>query len=194
MDKIMIFLTVYGLEPIIMALAINVLTGLIKLPVKSLASKMKDGSLVTRFLVFLPVVLGFLLTMLYSALVDGGLKIDNGFYRLWLSSSSLSLTFYAIFEKLVPSKKSILKDYEIEANKQLLEEIQALIKLTESPTEGNEESAESESKENAESVNTEQPIETDQERLEREGREYVERRRRFVLGGFKSEKTETEEK
>lgn len=194
MDKILNFLTVYGLEPIILALVINVMTGLIKLPVKALAGKMKDGSLVTRFLVFLPVVLGFLLTMLYSVLVNSGLQIDNSFYRLWLSSSSLSLTFYAVFEKLIPSKKSILKNYEVEANKQLIEEIQSLLKLTDTATDRSEVEISEDIQSDTEPMKSEQKVEVEQTRSACENKEYADSKRRFILGGFRSEKIETEEK
>lgn len=194
MDKILNFLTVYGLEPIILALVINFMTGLIKLPVKALAGKMKDGSLVTRFLVFLPVVLGFLLTMLYSVLVNSGLQIDNSFYRLWLSSSSLSLTFYAVFEKLIPSKKSILKNYEVQANKQLIEEIQSLLKLTETATDRSEVEISEDIQSDTEPMKSEQKVEVEQTRSACENKEYADAKRRFILGGFKSEKIETEEK
>ena len=45
----------YGIEPVLLALLINILTGLIKIPIKKLADKLKDSSKVTRFIVFLPI-------------------------------------------------------------------------------------------------------------------------------------------
>ena len=124
--EILKLLTDYGLEAIVIALAINVLTGLVKLPVKGLAKKMEDGTKLTRYLVFLPVLLGFVLTVAYVKIRRGTMGFDKAFVTLWLTSSSLSLTLYAIFEKFFPSKEKILKDYEIEANKNLIEEIKML--------------------------------------------------------------------
>lgn len=116
----------YGLETVVIALAINVLTGITKLPVKALAKKMEDGTKITKYLVFMPVVYGFVLSVIYLKIRTGTVVFNKAFAALWLSSSSLSLTLYAVFEKLFPSKEKILKDYEIEANKKLITELQAL--------------------------------------------------------------------
>ena len=37
-----------------------------------------------------------------------------------------SLTLYAIFEKMFPTKDKVLKDYEVEANEKLLKEIRRI--------------------------------------------------------------------
>ena len=108
--KFIDFVLVYGLEPVMLALAINIVTGLIKLPLKAWAKKASDSSVYTRFLVFLPIVIGLGLTALYYFLFNKKVEINRQFVSLWLSSASLSLSFYAVFEKLVPSKNRILKD------------------------------------------------------------------------------------
>ncbi len=120
----------YGLEAALLAIAINVLTGLIKLPVKAWAKKLEDGTKLTRYLVFLPVALGFVLTVVYVKIRFGEVAFDKGFMTLWLTASSLSLTLYAVFEKMFPAKEKVLKDYEIEANEKLLEEIRKLAGMT----------------------------------------------------------------
>ena len=116
----------YGLETVVIALAINMLTGISKLPLKAIAKKMEDGSKLTKYLVFLPLLWGLVLTLAYVKVRTGAVTWNKTFVTLWLTSSSLSLTLYAIFEKLFPSKAKILKDYEISANKKLIEEIRAL--------------------------------------------------------------------
>lgn len=121
--KFIDFVLVYGLEPVMLALAINIVTGLIKLPLKAWAKKASDSSVYTRFLVFLPIVIGLGLTALYYFLFNGKVEINRQFVSLWLSSASLSLSFYAVFEKLVPSKNRILKDSEVEICKQILAEV-----------------------------------------------------------------------
>lgn len=124
MNELIGFLAEYGLEPIIMALCINFMTWLVKLPIKAMASKLKNSASVTRFIVFAPVILGFLLAMLYTFVANRTLKFDEAFYKLWLTSSSLSLTFYAVFEKLIPTKTKLIGDDEVEANKKLISELE----------------------------------------------------------------------
>ena len=76
-EQIMSVIAEYGLETVLLALLINILTGLIKLPVKAAARKMEDGTKLTRFLVFLPILLGFVLTLLDRLLLAGGLRFDG---------------------------------------------------------------------------------------------------------------------
>ena len=111
------------MEALMMGLSINVLTGILKLPLKAWAKKLTDGSKATRYIVFLPIVIGFALTAAYIKLRTGHMALDKAFTTLWLSSSSLSLTLYAIYEKMFPGKEKILKEYEIEENKKLIETI-----------------------------------------------------------------------
>lgn len=170
-EKILQMVTEYGLEAVILALGINVLTGLIKLPIKAWSKKLTDGTKITRYLVFLPVFLGLLLTLIYAKVVYGSVDINRAFVTLWVTSSSLSLTFYAFWEKLFPTKEKILKDYEIEANKQLLEEIRTIAGVSEG------EEAESEA--------------SKAELTEKTG-ESKEGKRRIILRGRRSEETETE--
>jgi len=42
MEQILEMITTYGLETVAIALIINVLTGFVKMPIKSLANKLKD--------------------------------------------------------------------------------------------------------------------------------------------------------
>lgn len=125
MEQILDAITQYGLEAVLIALAINLLTWLIKLPIKKAAQRLEDSTKVTRFIVFLPVILGFALSALWTHFFEGGFVFDHAFITLWVASSSLSLTFYAIFEKLFPSKSKVLTQEEVTANQELLQEIQS---------------------------------------------------------------------
>lgn len=125
-EQILQAVATYGLETVVIALAVNILTGIIKLPIKAGARKMKDGSSVTRFIVFLPILLAAGLTLGYGYLTNGSWAIDKERITIWLTASSLSLSIYAIFEKLVPSKRKILESYEIEENKKLIETIKSI--------------------------------------------------------------------
>ena len=124
MDEVLQIIAEYGLESGIIALVINLLTGLVKLPLKKLASRMEDSTKATRFIVFLPIIFGFGLTALYVQFLGGGFVFDKAFVALWVASSSLSLTIYAIFEKMFPKKKQVLTNEEISANQALLDVIQ----------------------------------------------------------------------
>ena len=125
-EEILQIIAEYGIETVIIAIAVNILTGLIKLPIKSMAQKTADSTKITRYLVFLPILMSFGLTVLYFALIYKKVEFDTGFLTLWLASGSLSLSLYAIYEKMFPSKKKVLKESEIEANRYLLEEIKEL--------------------------------------------------------------------
>lgn len=130
MEQILEMITTYGLETVIIAVLINVSTGLAKMPIKSLASKLKDYTRVTRFIVFLPILFGFLFSFVYERFIVGAFNFDREFITMWLTSSSLSLTFCAIFEKIFPSKKKILSDCEIKTSETILENIKQLLEKT----------------------------------------------------------------
>ena len=127
MEQILEMITIYGLETVVIALLINIFTGLVKIPIKLLANKLKDYTKVTRFIVFLPIGFGFLLSFLYAKFMIGGFSFDREFITMWLTSSSLSLTFYAIFEKLFPSKKKMLSNCEIKTSETILANIRQLV-------------------------------------------------------------------
>ena len=103
-ERVIELIAEYGLETVCIAFAINLLTAVIKLPVKKLAKRAKNGANITRFIVFLPLLLGFALSILYVTFIAQEKTFGKEFVTLWLSSSSLSLTFYAVFEKLTPPK------------------------------------------------------------------------------------------
>ena len=67
--------------------------------------QLKRNEYAGTLIVFLPVILGFFLTAGYSLLFRGGFVFDQTFVTQWVTSGSLSLTFYAVFEKMFPGKK-----------------------------------------------------------------------------------------
>ena len=127
MEQILEMITTYGLETVLIALLVNMLTGLVKMPIKSLANKLNDYTKATRFIVFLPIGFGFLLSFLYARFMIGVFNFDRAFITMWLTSSSLSLTFYAIFEKLFPSREKTLSDCEIKTSETILTNIRQLV-------------------------------------------------------------------
>ena len=109
MEQILELVKDYGLETVVIALLVNVVVGIVKMPIKALAGKLKDYTKVTRFIVFLPIIFGFLFSICYAYFIQQAYSFNKEFVTLWLTSSSLSLTFYAIFEKIFPSKKQKLR-------------------------------------------------------------------------------------
>ena len=182
-EKLMELVGKYGLEALLLGLGINVLTGILKLPLKAWAKKLEDGSKVTRYIVFLPLVIGFALTAAYIKLRTGHMALDKAFMTLWLSSSSLSLTLYAIYEKMFPGKEKILKEYEIEENKKLIETLRRLSgnEDTEPVKEAGREETSAENGKSDDST-------TDAEESKKEGKEKI------ILRGKRDEKAEAEKK
>lgn len=135
MEQIIEIITKYGLETVIIALIINLLTGLIKMPIKALASRAKESSKITRFIVFLPILLGFGITYCYFQFILKSFAFDRVFITQWITSSSLSLTFYAIFEKIFPKRKKILTSKEIEESEKAIEEVSEIVETIMSETE-----------------------------------------------------------
>lgn len=113
----------YGLNSVLIAAVICILTGLIKMPIKNLASKAKDSAKYTKYITFLPLFLGFGVTILYEYLVTKTFGFTTEFITLWLTSSSLSLAIYAFIEKFIPSKKKILSSEEIKHNQEMINQL-----------------------------------------------------------------------
>ena len=111
----------YGIESVVLALIINLLTGIIKIPIKKSAKKLSDSSKVTRFIVFLPILLGYLISLLYYEVILDGFIFDEGFVTLWVTSTSLSLTIYAVIENLFPKKKKQQEEDYIKSTENILE-------------------------------------------------------------------------
>lgn len=118
-------ITDYGVDTIVIALCTVIFTGLFKIPIKKLAEKVKNSKKITRFVTFLPVIVGFGLTVLSTYLLTKQVSFNKDFYVQWLTSVSLSLAIYAFGEKFIPSEKKILTEVEIEANKNIVEELKS---------------------------------------------------------------------
>lgn len=113
----------YGLNSILIAVVVCIFTGIIKIPIKRLASKAEDSSKYTKYITFLPLFLGFGVTVLYEYLVTKTFSFTAEFITLWLTSSSLSLAIYAFIEKFIPSKKKILSSEEIKQNQEMINQL-----------------------------------------------------------------------
>lgn len=124
METVMDFVSNYGIDVLLIAIGITILTGLIKIPIKRCVSKWRNSKKITRFIIFFPIIFGFGLTAIYMSLSQNIFRIDNIFVEKWLSASSLSLAIYAFIEKFLPSEKKIMEEHEIIQNKELIEKIE----------------------------------------------------------------------
>lgn len=128
MDSILEVITQCGLDTVIIAIVTTILTGIMKLPIKKLAQKLTDSHSLTRFITFLPVIIGFGMTVLENYILFGGIQFaQESFYLQWISAASLSLTIYAFWEKFVPSKKKTLTDSDVKENLELLKQVKQAI-------------------------------------------------------------------
>lgn len=121
MDVIIDLVNKYGLNTVILALIINILTSIFKLPIK----RITDDKNITRFIVFMPIVLGFIVTYLFELIIYKEVVFNQEFMNLFIRSTSLSLSFYAIVEKLFESKKIEAKT--IEATQEVLNMINSVV-------------------------------------------------------------------
>ena len=121
MDMIIDLVNKYGLNTVILALIINILTQVLKLPIK----KITDDKNITRLIVFMPIVLGFIITYLFKLIIYKEVVFNQEFMNLFISSTSLSLSFYAIFEKIFPKREK--EDGTIEASQEVLNMISKVI-------------------------------------------------------------------
>jgi len=123
MEVILNFIFCNNLQVPLIAMITFILTGVLKLPIKRVAAKIKDGQKLTKFITFMPVVIGFAVTVLVVFISFGEINFDEIFFTYWLSAVSLSLAIYAFWEKFVPSEKKILTQVEINDNKFLVEKL-----------------------------------------------------------------------
>ncbi len=111
----------YKVESIFLALLINVLTGLVKKPIKHFAKKKQSHERITRFIVLLPLLIGFIVDLSYSFLSKEYIIVDSVFINFYIKTTSLSLSFYAIYEKLFSLK--VNKKCGVDISKQILLEL-----------------------------------------------------------------------
>ena len=121
MDIVIDLINKYGLKTVILALIINILTQVLKLPIK----KITDDKNITRFIVFMPIIIGFIVTYLFKLIIYKEVVFNQEFMNLYIRSTSLSLSFYAIFEKIFPKKK--IEDGTIEASQEVINMLNKVI-------------------------------------------------------------------
>lgn len=127
MEKFITDLITNNFYLIILSLFNNALTAIIKMPIKNLlCKKVENSKIYTKYLTFLPIIIGFCITIVHFLLNKMDLELNTSFVEFWVKNSSLSLAFYAFEEKFAPNKKKVLEENEIVENKKLLKEIEQI--------------------------------------------------------------------
>lgn len=99
MQEIIDIVYTYGVDTLLLALIINLLTGIIKIPIKILSAKINRKN-INKYITLLPVIIGFILSSLTTGMIlEPGVFWNARTPVLALMSSSLSLSIYAICEK-----------------------------------------------------------------------------------------------
>ena len=80
MDDLLL-LEYYGIDVLILGVIVSAITGIVKLPLKAWAQKSINPEKWTRFIVFLPIVLGFGLIALKTYLCNGGNKNQHRIHK-----------------------------------------------------------------------------------------------------------------
>lgn len=117
----------YGLDTLFIAIATVIFTGIVKIPIKRLAEKTGSGKKITKFITLIPIASGFGITALVSFVLTKDVKLEQAFFRQWLSAVSLSLAIYAFWEKFAPFKKAALSGEELEESKSIVERIKSVL-------------------------------------------------------------------
>lgn len=106
MDTIEEMIANYGINNFVLALLIIITTGFVKIPFKLITAKWQSkGINLNRFIVFLPILFGVGYAALYTYIFYGVVWNDDTL-SIALTSTTLSLSIYAITEKLFERKKT----------------------------------------------------------------------------------------
>jgi len=102
--EILNMIAAYGVETIMIGIIINILTNFAKKPIKAYSKK--SGNNINKYISLIPVILGFAGAVLYHGLMNNWTNLNiEKIVTLGLSSASLSLAVFAIFEKFFPKQK-----------------------------------------------------------------------------------------
>lgn len=122
MESVMKFLKSGGVEALILAIAVLLLTALIKIPIKKYAEKRVIPEKITRFIPIIPFLLGGLFSMVVGCWKRGVIEFDDEFFNLWLSSAGLSIALYSCYENFRDSENISFEDIFETAVYELLKE------------------------------------------------------------------------
>ena len=128
MKELLNQISLHGMPVILLALINNLLTAIIKKPIKNnLKKKNSNYHKFSKYLTFLPVIIGALLSIAYLYVINNTFSFNLLFINTWIKNTSLSLALYAFEEKFVPNEEKIMSQKEIKENLEVLESIKELV-------------------------------------------------------------------
>lgn len=134
MKNLLQTITQLGLDGAVCAIITTILVGILKMPLKKIAKKSSNSTQITKYITFLPLMVGFGVISAFVYFENEEILFNQLFFTRWIGSVSASLAIYAFCEKFIPSKKKILSEAEIYANREVIREIEDLMKKTEDET------------------------------------------------------------
>ena len=100
-EKILNILSTYGADVILIALLINITTGIIKITLKKCLKA--KGVSIGKYITLIPILLGFGFAFLSEWLICGADNVVmETVFSKGITCASLSLSLYAIYEKFFP--------------------------------------------------------------------------------------------
>lgn len=123
MEEILKQIAINGLPMVFLGIVNNLLTTLIKWPIKRIMKKSNHSFKYTRYITFLPVILGLLIAFAYVYLKQNTFSFNTLVLNAWIKNATISLSLYAFEEKFLMSNAQMLTKDEIEENKKVLQTI-----------------------------------------------------------------------
>lgn len=125
MKELMNIISHYGVDVCILALIINLSTGITKTPIKWISKKIGLGNSINKYITLLPLFFGFIYAGLYQ-LYSTASFLNEKTLLLATTSASLSLAIYAILEKFFQKTvKTVQQDIQINGEQSLDGQLQS---------------------------------------------------------------------
>ena len=120
MQEVIKIVSENNLETVIIALLVNVITAVVKIPLKRNSGKVKKY---TGYIVFIPIAISLILALTYQYLTTKTLSFNQSVITTWLTSASVSLAIYAVIEKVIPKNYVYLTEEEQALNLAVIEKL-----------------------------------------------------------------------
>ncbi len=126
MQTVLNFITNYGLETVILAVAVNLLTAIIKIPIKKVAN-LGGVKKYTGFIVFIPIILSFILAVTFESFKNQTFTLNEAVLTTTINVASLSLAIYAVIEKVIPKNYVYMTKEELAENSAVIQKLKRSI-------------------------------------------------------------------
>ena len=111
---------------VLIALLTTLVTGIVKPPLKRLATTNRRAKKYAKLITFSPLIVACLFTVIYRLVLGYGLSLGE-IVPTWLSSAGLSLAIYAVYEQIFPGKQAAMTEDEVIKNREVLEKVAVVL-------------------------------------------------------------------